>query len=205
MPPGDSRLAPTTTAKETEGDGRARRGARNRDRIVNALVELVRAGEMQPTAEQVAERAAVGTRTVFRHFADMDGLYAELSARIEREVRPLAEEPLPPGGLVERAVALTRRRAVIFERIAPFVRAGDLQRWHSTFIQRNHAQRVRDLRADLLARLPELAEAPGPLVEALDLLTSFEAWNRLRTDQRLGRERAALAMETGVRSLLRGA
>ena len=198
-------MAPTTTATETAGDGRARRGARNRERIVNALVELVRAGELQPTAEQVAERAAVGTRTVFRHFADMDVLYAELSARIEREVRPLAEEPLPPGSLVERAVALTRRRAVIFERIAPFQRAGDLQRWHSTFIQRDRARMARDLRADLLARLPELVGAPAARVEALDLLTSFEAWNRLRSDQRLGRERAAEAMETAVRALLRGA
>jgi hypothetical protein len=41
-------------------------------------------------------------------------------------------------------------------------------------------------------------------VEALDLLTSFEAWNRFRTDQHLGRERAAEAMESAVRSLLRG-
>jgi AcrR family transcriptional regulator len=197
-------LAPITNEKEPAGDGRALRGARNRERIVNALLELVRTGELQPTAEQVAERATVGTRTVFRHFADMDVLYAELSARIEREVRPLAEEPLPPGSLVERAVALTRRRAAIFERIAPFRRAGDLQRWRSAFLQRDHAQMARDLRADLLARLPELAEAPAARVEALDLLTSFEAWNRLRTDQRLGRERAADAMETAVRSLLRG-
>jgi AcrR family transcriptional regulator len=197
-------LAPNTTEKELPGDGRALRGARNRERIVNALMELVRAGELQPTAEQVAERGEVGTRTVFRHFADMDVLYAELSARVEREVRPLAEEPHPPGSLIERAMALTRRRAAIFERIAPFRRAGDLQRWRSVFIQRDYAKMARGLRADLLARLPELAEAPAARVEALDLLTSFEAWNRLRTDQRLGRERAAEAMESAVRSLLRG-
>jgi AcrR family transcriptional regulator len=48
------------------------RGARNRAAIVAALLELVGEGELEPTAEQVAERACVGTRTVFRHFADME-------------------------------------------------------------------------------------------------------------------------------------
>ena len=41
----------------TDEDGRVQRGARNRERILDALLELVRAGELLPTAEQVAARA----------------------------------------------------------------------------------------------------------------------------------------------------
>ena len=61
---------------------------------------------------------------------------------------------------------------------------------------------LRALRADLLRALPELRRAPADLVEALDLALSFEAWDRLRTDQRLGRDRARDAMLRTVFALL---
>ena len=46
-------------------DGRLRRGERSREAIVAALFELVGEGVLQPTAQQVAERAGVGIRSVF--------------------------------------------------------------------------------------------------------------------------------------------
>jgi AcrR family transcriptional regulator len=126
-------------------DGRVRRGARNRERILEALFELVKGGVLLPTAEQVAERAGVGTRTVFRHFADMESLFAEMEARLEREVRPFLEEPPAAGSLEERARALVQRRAGLFARIAPFERSGNLQRWRSAFLTQAHASMVRRL------------------------------------------------------------
>ena len=183
-------------------DGRIERGARNREAILDALFGLVREGELMPTAEQVAERAGVGTRTVFRHFDDMERLHAEMSARLEREVLPLVDVPPPKGDVEARLRALVRQRAEIFERIAPFKRSGDLQRWRSSVLQRAHADMVRRLRGALLRDLPELEGAPAPLVEALDLVTSYEAWNRLRSDQRLGRERAQASVERVALALI---
>ena len=55
-------------------DGRALRSERSRRPIVEALFALVGEGVLQPTAQQVADRAGVGIRTVFRHFEDMDAL-----------------------------------------------------------------------------------------------------------------------------------
>src|SRR5262249_35992701 len=69
-------------------DGRQRRSERSRGAIVQALFELTRAGELEPTAQQVAARARVGIRSVFRHFADMDSLYAELGAQGRASVMP---------------------------------------------------------------------------------------------------------------------
>lgn len=193
-----------TRAQKPEdiADGRSRRGALNRERIVKAMLELVREGELLPTAAEVAARAKVGARSVFRHFADMESLYAELGSLIEREVLPLAEAALPTGSREERVRAMVRKRAAIFERIAPFQRAGAIQRWHSEFLQRDHAAFVRQQRRELLKGLPELGSAPDALVEAVDLATSYEAWDRLRSDQRLRRERAEEAVETAVRALL---
>lgn len=182
-------------------DGRVRRGARNRAAIVDALAELVSEGELVPTAEQVARRAGVGTRTVFRHFEDMDSLFALLSDRVEREYGSIFDEPFE-GSLARRIGDVVARRALLFERIAPFKRSANVQRWRSTFLQKNHAKTVRRQRAWLLRALPELQETDPAVLEAVDWATSIEAWDRLRLDQRLGRERAQNVMETAVRKLL---
>jgi len=186
-------------------DGRALRGARNRERIVEALLELVREGEPLPTAEQVSQRAGVGTRTVFRHFDDMESLNAEMQAAIEREIGPLLNEPRSRGSLEQRARAMIRRRIAIFESIAAFKRSSEIQRWNTPYLQRNHAEDVRRLRADMLRWLPELDCADPDRVESIDLITSFEAWNRLRVDQRLGRERTQEVIEATALALLRDA
>lgn len=60
-------------------DGRRRRSAQSRDRIVEALLDLVAGVVVTPSAEAVAARAGVGLRTVFRHFRDMESLSAVLS------------------------------------------------------------------------------------------------------------------------------
>jgi AcrR family transcriptional regulator len=185
-----------------ELDGRARRSQRSRAAIVDAVHALVGEGVVQPTAQQVAERAGVGLRSVFRHFSDMESLLAEVDQRVRAQALPLLEAEPPRGGRAERARALVAGRVRLFEQIAPYKRSGSVHRWRSAFIARNHAQLARALRADLLRALPELRDAPPDVVEALDAALSFETWDRMRTDQRLGRERAAAALERMVFALL---
>ena len=182
-------------------DGRQRRSERSRDAIVQALYQLTSQGELEPTAQQVAARARVGIRSVFRHFADMDSLYAELGAQVRAEVVPLMQAGFR-GTPSERARELVARRARVFEVIGPHKRAANLARRRSLFLQRQHVAMVRELRAALLRALPEVAAAPAELVDALDLALSFESWDRLRSDQRLSRERAAAVVERTVLNLV---
>ena len=188
------------SSQEREVDGRVRRGERNRELIIDAVLELVGEGELQPTAEQVAARAGVGTRTVFRHFADMEGLHTEISARLEQDVRPMFEDPLPEGPTRDRLRALVRRRAAVYERIAPYRHSGSLYRWHSEVLAERHVAMNRELRAELDHVIGGEARAPE-LREALDLVVSFEAWDRLRREQRLGPARAREVMETAAVAL----
>ncbi len=190
-----------THLRAVSSDGRLRRGERSREAIVAALFELVGEGVLQPTAQQVAARARVGIRSVFRHFDDMDGLYATMDARLREDALPLLRAASAGGSLRERVRALVERRTRLFERIAPYKRSANLQRWRSPFLSTQHTALVRELRAALLRALPELAEAPGDLLEALDALLSFEAWDRLRSDQRLSRERAQASLERAVLAL----
>jgi AcrR family transcriptional regulator len=185
-------------AVATVSDGRVQRGERSGNAIVEALIALVGEGTLDPTAQQVAERAAVGIRTVFRRFSDMERLFALVGARLEAGALPLLLGGQPQGDLTARARGLVAQRVVFFERIAPYKRAANLKRWHSPQLSERHALLVRALRADLRRWLPELAGAPTSLADALELATSFEAWDRLRTEQRLGRERAHAAVERMV-------
>jgi len=165
-------------------------------------MELVGEGVIEPTAQQVAARAKVGIRTVFRRFSDMESLFAEMDARLQAEVLPLLLGGRAEGRIEERARALMRQRVALFERIAPFKRSGNLKRQRSPFLQDRHAAMVRELRADLQRWLPELRRSPVDLLDALDLALSFEAWDRLRVEQRLGRERAQAAVEQMILPLV---
>jgi AcrR family transcriptional regulator len=173
-------------------DGRVQRAARSREAIVEALVELVGDGVPVPTAQQVADRAGVGIRTVFRHFSDMESLFAEVSERLRAEIRPLLRGRPPDAAPGARLRELVRRRARLFERILPYRRSTQILRWRSPFLEEQLRSDHRELRAELRRWLPELEDEA---LEALDAVLSPELWLRLRVDQRLGARRATRTLE----------
>lgn len=167
-------------------DGRTERAARTRERIIAAILDLVRAGNLSPTAEEVAQYAAVGHRTVFRHFQDMETLYDEMNARVRVHVEAGLSPAPAPGGLADRIEALAGERSATFELITMYYLSGDLRMHSSPTIKRHRTQFARLLRAQLLAHLPEVE----PVVEAADLMASMDGWLRLRRTQKLSVERA---------------
>ena len=182
-------------------DGRARRAERSREAIVRALHALIGEGVVQPTAQQVAERARVGLRSVFRHFADMDSVYAELGARIQASARGLIADAPTSGSVASRLRRVVEQRSAFFEAIAPYMRAADVARRRSPFLRRQHLRQVRELRERLWTALPELERLAHVRRRALELLLSFDAWDRLRSDQKLARERAAGVVEAAAQAL----
>lgn len=184
-------------ARPADTDGRRQRSAHSRRRIVDAMIELVRAGNPAPSAEAVSRQADVSLRTVFRHFDDMDSLYQEMSAVVEAEILPFWSEPLPQAPWPELLTELVARRARVFERIMPFKLAGNLRRHQSELLERRHRDLNATQRRVLESVLPARFRSDPWLLEALDLLLCFESWHRLRSDQGLSVAKA--------RSVLRAA
>src|SRR5512147_1127801 len=85
--------AAPSQATPASADGRLRRSQESRRQIVEALLALVGDGEIAPSAEQVAKRAKVGLRSVFRHFKDMNELYREITAILATRFAALAKKP----------------------------------------------------------------------------------------------------------------
>ena len=70
-------------------DGRRARRQRSRDLVVDALLDLLNAGVVRPTAQQVAERSGVSLRSIFRIFDDVETLHAAAAAEQLARVRHL--------------------------------------------------------------------------------------------------------------------
>ena len=183
-------------------DGRRRRGEDNRARIVAAMLEIIRSGDVAPSAEQVAQRADVGLRTVFRHFQDMDSLYREMSAVIVGELKVVAETPFRSKDWRDRVVELIERRAGAFEKIGPFLRASTGFSHRSRDLEVDNARLVAALRVLLERQLPPEVARDQLKLEILDLLLSFETWSRLRRQQGLSPKRAKETLTAAVRRLL---
>ncbi len=153
------------------------------------MLALVETGHVMPSAELVATQAGVGLRTVFRHFADMESLYAAMTATLAAHYdRWLA--PFAATGWREQLFEAAERRLSTYERLLPFKRAADAHRHMSPAIQHEHERMLALMRARLMSIMPGTALADAALVETIDLLLSFEAWQRLRTEQHLGLETA---------------
>jgi AcrR family transcriptional regulator len=190
------------SAATPAADGRRRRGEDNRARIVAAMLEIIRSGDLAPSAEQVAQAADVGLRTVFRHFQDMDSLYREMSVVIAGELKAVADTPFRSKDWRERVVELVERRAEAFEKIGPFLRASSSFRRRSRDLEVDNARLVAALRAILERQLPPEVARDQPKLEILDLLLSFETWSRLRREQGLSPSRAQETLTAAVRRLL---
>jgi AcrR family transcriptional regulator len=189
------------TSTDLPKDGRVQRSERSREAIVRAMLDLIREGILSPTAQQVAERANVGVRTVFRHFSDMDTLFVTMHEHLTEEVDALFVDEVQSGPLSTRLDALVDRRFDLFERIAPFLRSSAVQRARSTFLRSQNERNIRALRRDLQRWLPEVESASPEVADALEMVLSFEAFNRLRSDQRLGARRAQAATRSAVTAL----
>src|SRR5215470_9153290 len=87
-------------------DGRRQRTSTSRGRIVAAMLDLAREGELTPSAETVAERAGVGRRTVFRLFSDMESLYREMHAIMMLRIEDIKAIPVKGDTAAERLAGI---------------------------------------------------------------------------------------------------
>lgn len=184
-----------------EADGRRLRSRASRQRIVEAMVELVREGQMSPSAETVARRANVGARTVFRHFNDMESLLAEISSTIRSETAQMRTHSVVGDTPEEKLANHIDWRTRLFEKVMPFKKCEQTNRHRSQTLQRQHQTMVRQLREALNETFDGTLDRQT--FEAMDLLLSFESWRRMREDQALSMDEARAIWHATALKLLR--
>ena len=191
------------TQQENQADGRRQRSKRSRQQIIDALFSLIESGKFDPGAADLAEAAGVSLRTVFRHFEEIDSIYQEISGRIEAEIMPVVSKLFESDEWRERLDEMISRRASIYERVMMLKVAGSLHRFRSEFLMEDY-KRFLDLERAGLHRVltPELTK-DSVFFNALEMVTGFQAWRRMRLDQDLSPKEAERVMRLAVSALIK--
>jgi AcrR family transcriptional regulator len=190
-------------------DGRRLRSDRSRTAVVDALLTLYEEGNSTPGAAEIARRAGVSERSVFRHFEDLDSL---AEAAIEREidrVGNLFEGPPNTGTVDDRVKALVDQRLDLYAATGAVARAANLlqnrsavvagaMRWRRDLLH-HHVEALFAAELDHIARRDkdEVVDAIDLLcsIEGIDLLVATERYTRARTRRMLIRSINALLTE----------
>ena len=166
-------------------DGRRQRSERSQTAIIEAALALMDEGALVPTAQQIADRAGVGIRSFFRHFADMDSLFLAADEMLISSYEALFEVDDRAGTLSERIARAIDLYGNAFEKLRPIILCTQAQLWRSPKLRENYAWHQKRLRKELELWLPEVVALPKDRREALHAVASFDMWHRLREHQGL--------------------
>jgi AcrR family transcriptional regulator len=188
-------------------DGRRLRSERTKQYIIEAYLTLLRQNPRPPTASQIAERAGYSVRSLFERFPDLLSLslaaadFAFAQANIQAAIRNAI------GDRTTRIRAQVETRARTCEDWLPLWRALVLNQQVSEELR----QRIRRVREAIMARVllmyrPELdsvshVERRRTLI-ALEALTDFESWARMRETAGLSFEEACTVWVRAIDRLL---
>jgi TetR/AcrR family transcriptional regulator of autoinduction and epiphytic fitness len=194
-----------TAVEMIREDGRAARGLRTRDAVVDALLALIEEGDLRPTARQISERACVSLRSVFQHFADLEALFAAASDRQVERMAELYGQAPTEGDFDERLSIFVEARTTMLEAVTPIRRAALLHEPFSAEIARR-LKWTRDTaqRETAAVFANEIGASPDKqVVAALHAITDWYTWETLRRHQGLSVEESRLVMARMLRALLK--
>jgi hypothetical protein len=179
-------------------DERIVRDQRVRQSLIRATLDLIQAGDVEPTSGAIATIAGLPSRTLFQHFIRMSDLYAAaFELAVSRAFGPdrKVDSAAP---LASRIALLVSDRAQLFEEWLPV--------WHFAERVQRSAPAVgaglAHLRGILRERIAEWfaleldALDPVARVHALDSLDrtfGLDSWMNMRERQRLSPMRASRA------------
>lgn len=203
----DLEMEASAPQKNSTGDGRHARSERTRAAVAAAMLECVVAGSPRPTAQEIAERAGVSSRAVFRHFDNLEALLEEVARHQIEQVSRALPPILREGTLEKRVHALVAHSVSRNELIAPVRRAVLASYSVSSQFQARHAwlrsvvrKQIQKVFSSELARLPDKKRAER--IATIRALLSFSYWNTLREHEGLSKDATTRSLIGTLSALL---
>ncbi len=188
---------------ETQVDGRVARSERTREAIAEALLALLEEGVQRPRALKIAKRADVAVRTVFQHFDDMEGLYAEILRRQSERITPFLAPLDPHRSTADKVRTLVEMRDNMYAIAAP-LRRGMLQVETVSKLQTFNIA-LEELRRAMTQQIQQgfvkelhLYTDPYDVLPRIEAVTSFEMWDHFLHVQGASRTTVRLHMAVMV-------
>jgi len=187
---------------------RTRQTQLTRDLVMEAVAALiVERGVTDFSIQEVADRAGVSHRTVYRHYPTREALMAALAPWTMERVAALGGTGLPE--MPDEVAPLVRRKFQVLDEMAPLVAAAlTLDAARLAFVQQSarSGRATRSALVGITAHLaPDVAEVVSALVRQVG---SSRMWFTLRDEEGIDGARsadvAAWAVETLIAALRAG-
>ena len=203
MPRGDAVAAEAGNMVRT--DGRNRRAAETRRKIIEAAKIMIAETSVAPTVVGVARRADVSVRSVFQHFHDVESLFVTVMDSIRADL-VVPEMPSASRPLSARIESIVAAFAELFDKVVPLrVAAGQFVD-HPALLERSQTARNELREATFEVFAPEFAalseQAREELADAIGAALSLDAWIVLRRRDGLSLERATAVWRLTLTALL---
>jgi len=204
MPRGDA-VATEAGNMVVRTDGRNRRAAETRRKIIEAAKIMIAETSVAPTVVGVARRADVSVRSVFQHFHDVESLFVTVMDSIRADL-VVPEMPSASRPLSARIESIVAAFAELFDKVVPLrVAAGQFVD-HPALLERSQTARNELREATFEVFAPEFAtlseQAREQLADAIGAALSLDAWIVLRRRDGLSLERATAVWRLTLTALL---
>jgi len=183
-------------------DGRRQRSADSRQRILSAMRALIQEGKPDPAAEDVAQRAGVGLRTVFRLFRDMESVCAEMLIPQRQVFFACFTSPFTRPAGRARLHELFDRLAELYEANMPLRRAGSIRRYSSPSLAAAMLELDNAVAGFIRGQLTDTSPSYVYRLEMLTFLMSYDSWMRLRDQQALGPNETKALLDQAINAAL---
>ncbi|GAA0541764.1 hypothetical protein GCM10010172_23950 [Paractinoplanes ferrugineus] len=183
-------------------DGRTARSERTRNAIVDAHLQLIRDGDLRPTADRIAKQAGVSLRALWSHFADMEALFAESGQRV-LESRDAAHRPISAKlPLPDRIEAYCKQRARMLEQITPNAKASAVKEPFSEALQKYRKLHLARVREEVSALFAAELKGDEELLNAVIAISMWSTWSTWRDVMGLSATTARATMARAITALL---
>jgi AcrR family transcriptional regulator len=190
-------------------DGRVARRQRNRDAVIDVVLEMFAEERLMPTIEQASKRSGLSLRSVYRYFADPGELIeAVIKRNIDDNIEAARIPHIGQGPLDERIDDFVAQRMRLYDRVGAVYRGTVHNAPNHPRIREELADTRRMFRDQFeLQFAPELAALKGSrrqeVTDAGDVLTQLDPIDFLRRARQLTVAETAATLRTGLTALLR--
>lgn len=188
---------------DTASDGRRQRSQRSRQKILEAMWAIMLDGDMDPSAAEIAEKAGVGLRSVFRHFEDMETIHRELVLLAEAKVTPHMMQPYKAQYWKGQLEELVSRTVDLWDPLLVPHTAVETRRFKSEILMDDYKRsRMKELSA-VKAVLPVDIPNHETVLLSLDAILCFSNIRRLRKERKLSVEKTKAVMTHMVEAIIK--
>jgi len=200
----DPRPVPVATST----DGRLARRDRNRAAVLDAMLALFAEGDLDPAPEQVATRAGISPRSVYRYFEDREALLrAAISHHLDGVWHLYVFHGIGEGSVDDRVDAFAQHRVRLYEAIGATARATRVRATTDEILREQLELTRRALREQIEKQFaPELDAMPARTrrarVAAIDAVAELEALDHYRLHRGFSATQTEALLTDAIRALL---